>query len=294
MNLLFALLTAACWGTTYAVTQMSLPGWPPLLLGAIRALPAGLLLWMFKPSLPVRQHWLPLLGLGALNIAAFFSLIFVMAHTLPSAISGVGMVSVPLFAMLFQFVVIRQRPSQVQLVAGGLLLLLGWQLFNPASMQLNPLGLLAMVAAIGCIICGSRLTQTLSGRLHWWDVLVWQLIVGGTLLALASLGHAWFAPQAYLDAFANLDGRNLAGLAWIVLINTALAYGLYVWLMQRMSVVEFTFGGIANPVAGISLGTMLLGESYSQGQYLLMAGMIAASLLPALWQRLNRPVLAET
>ncbi|ABM01768.1 DMT family transporter [Shewanella amazonensis] len=289
MNIILAMLTAALWGTTYGVTQYTLPDWPPLLLGAIRALPAGIILWCFRPRFPVREHGLALLKLGAVNIALFFSLIFVMAHTLPSAISGVGMVSVPLFAMIFQFVVLKHKPSGAQILAGVLLLVLGLMLFNPASLSLNPVGLVAMFAAISCIILGSRMTQTLSGRMHWWDVLVWQLILGGALLALIGSGQWLIAPGGFAAVADGISGREFAGIAWIVLFNTVLAYGLYVFLMQRMSIVDFTFGGIANPITGIALGVLLMGEQYSHTQYMLMAGMIVSSLLPSLWQRFKRP-----
>ena len=52
MNILLAMIPAFFWGTTYAVTQYTLTDWPPLLLGALRALPAGLLLLLLKPSIP--------------------------------------------------------------------------------------------------------------------------------------------------------------------------------------------------------------------------------------------------
>ena len=55
---------------------------------------------------------------------------------------------------------------------------------------------------------------------------------------------------------------------------------MYVWLLQRMTVVEFTFGGIANPIAGIVTGLVLVNETFSMHQYALMAGMIVVSLLP--------------
>jgi hypothetical protein len=42
-----------------------------------------------------------------------------------------------------------------------------------------------------------------------------------------------------------------------------------------MSVVDFTFGGIANPISGIICGGILLGEAYTY-----MAGMIVMSLMP--------------
>ena len=91
---------------------------------------------------------------------------------------------------------------------------------------------------------------------------------------------------------------NSFGIGWIVILNTVLGYGLYVWLLQRMSVVDFTFGSIANPIAGILSGMLLVGESYTPAQYILMASMILASVSPALIQmlrqKLTKPVSTKT
>ncbi|NVD08612.1 EamA family transporter [Vibrio sp. JPW-9-11-11] len=282
MNILLAMIPAFFWGTTYAVTQFTVPDWPPLLLGALRALPAGLLLFAVKTSLPRQSDWPILLRLGLINIAAFFGLIFVMALTLPSAISGVGMVSVPVFAMLFHWLFSKQRPSTVQAISGTMLIALAWQLFDPSSISLNPLGLAAMVGAISCIVVGSTLTKSLGGRIHWWTILTWQLILGGAILAAAAALQAAIEPTPYLTLASEISLRNILGLVWVIVLNTALGYGLYVWLLQRMSVVDFTFGGIANPIAGIVSGLLLMGESFTLYQYSLMAGMIVMSLLPQL------------
>ncbi|MDH5915522.1 DMT family transporter [Vibrio splendidus] len=282
MNILLAMIPAFFWGTTYAVTQFTLQEWPPLLLGALRALPAGLLLLAVKPTLPKKGEWQIIFTLGLINIATFFGLIFVMALTLPSAISGVGMISVPVFAMIFHWVVKKQRPHLIQALSGIGLITLAWVLFNPSQITLNPIGLGAMFAAIMCIVIGSSITKSLGNRMHWWKVLTWQLILGGTILSIASGVHAFIDPQPYVNAVTHFDTRNAMGLLWVIGLNTALGYGMYVWLLQRMSVVDFTFGGIANPVAGIVTGMVLMGESFTPVQYSLMTGMIVMSLLPQL------------
>ncbi|MEZ8884617.1 DMT family transporter [Vibrio sp. 10N.261.51.A7] len=282
MNILLAMIPAFFWGTTYAVTQFTLQEWPPLLLGALRALPAGLLLLAVKPTLPKNGEWQIIFTLGLINIATFFGLIFVMALTLPSAISGVGMISVPVFAMIFHWVVKKQRPHLIQALSGIGLITLAWILFNPSQIALNPIGLGAMFAAIMCIVIGSSITKSLGNRMHWWKVLTWQLILGGTILSVASGVHAFIDPQPYINAVTHFDTRNAMGLVWVIGLNTALGYGMYVWLLQRMSVVDFTFGGIANPVAGIVTGMVLMGESFTAVQYSLMTGMIVMSLLPQL------------
>ncbi|BBM64711.1 multidrug transporter [Vibrio alfacsensis] len=280
MNILFAMIPAFFWGTTYAVTQFTLPDWPPVLLGVLRALPAGLLLLAIKPSLPKKQDWKILIALGTVNIALFFGLIFVMALTLPSAISGVGMISVPVFAMLFGWVIYQRRPNLVQATSGVVLIALAWFLFDPSSITLNPIGLMAMLAAIMCIVIGSSVTKSLGSKIHWWTVLTWQLILGGLILSIAVMVLASLNPDPYLLAVKNTSMTNLLGLLWVIVLNTALGYGLYVWLLQRMSVVDFTFGGIANPIAGILSGFILLGESFTAVQYSLMVGMIVMSLVP--------------
>ncbi|MGR5239084.1 DMT family transporter [Vibrio alfacsensis] len=280
MNILLAMIPAFFWGTTYAVTQYSLPDWPPVLLGALRALPAGLLLLAIKPSLPKGQEWKVLLILGAINIALFFGLIFVMAVTLPSAISGVGMIAVPVFAMVFGWVIYKRKPSPLQAISGTALIVLAWLLFDPRSITLNPVGLLAMLSAIMCIVIGSSVTKSLGTRIHWWTVLTWQLILGGIILSIAASVLATINPEPYVHAVQNTSMANVLGLLWVIILNTALGYGMYVWLLQRMSVVDFTFGGIANPIAGIVSGLLLVGESFTPLQYGLMVGMIVMSLVP--------------
>ncbi|TEW55610.1 EamA family transporter [Psychromonas sp. RZ22] len=278
-NILLAMLVAFLWGTTYAVTQYTLSGWPPLLLGALRALPAGLLLFVIKPNLPKREEWPVLFRLGAINIAIFFSLLFVMAQTLPSAISAVGMVSLPVFAMLYYWLVYKKSPTKIQLLTGGLLISFAWFLFDPLNLTLNPIGLMAMFAAISCVIVGSNITKTLGVKLHWWPVLCWQLIIGGGILVIFSFIHALITPEPYLHAFENFNLLNGIGLIWLILFNTMIAYSLYVWLLSRMTVVEFTFAGVTNPIAGILMGLLLVGETFSPYQYLLMVLMITTSLV---------------
>ncbi|MYM59314.1 EamA family transporter [Vibrio sp. OCN044] len=292
MNILLAMIPAFFWGTTYAVTQYTLADWPPLLLGALRALPAGLLLLALKPSLPKGEDLPSLLKLGLINIAAFFCLIFIMAQSLPSAISGVGMVSVPVFAMLYHWLVHKHRPTFIQALSGAILVMLAWLLFSPSQISLDPLGLLAMLCAIMCIVVGSTITKSLGNRIHWWTVLTWQMILGGCLLSVIAILDASSSPDRYSAVINHFSIRNGAGLLWVIGLNTALGYGMYVWLLQRMTVVDFTFGGIANPVAGIISGLILLGESFTSFQYSLMAGMIAMSLLPQiiLAIRQNKPL----
>ncbi|MEM0514296.1 EamA family transporter [Pseudoalteromonas sp. YIC-827] len=281
MNIFLAMIPAFLWGTTYAVTKYAMPDWPPILLGALRALPAGIVLWLIKPSLPKGGQWRPLLLLATVNIALFFACIFVMAVNLPAAIAGVGMVSVPVVALLYAWLVKGQRPALVQSICALALVFLAWLLFDPKEVSLTLIGMLALFASLLCIVIGSALVQKFSMHIHWWTVLTWQLILGGTLLAIAALIQAFYLePEAYQALQNPIERQQWLAILWLVLPNTALAYSLYVWLLGRMSVVEFTFGTIANPIAGIITAVLLLAEMYQGWQYALMMAMIVFSVTP--------------
>lgn len=281
MNIILAMIPAFLWGTTYAVTKYATPDWPPLLLGALRALPAGLLLLLLKPSLPTRSQWPSLLTLGAVNIALFFAFIFIMAVNLPAAIAGVGMVSVPVVALLYAWLAKGQRPAKVQAFCAMALVVLAWLLFDPAYVALNVLGVAALFGALLTIVIGSTLVQSLSVHIHWWVVLTWQLIIGGSLLLLAAfIDGSVLNPEQYQAVFEPISALQYTALFWLIVPNTAIAYTLYVWLLGRMSVAEFSFGTIANPIAGIVCAVVLINEQYQDWQYLLMFLMIIFSVLP--------------
>lgn len=275
------MIPAFLWGTTYAVTKYATPDWPPLLLGALRALPAGLLLLLLKPSLPTRSQWLSLLTLGAVNIALFFAFIFIMAVNLPAAIAGVGMVSVPVVALLYAWLSKGQRPAKIQAFCAMALVVLAWLLFDPAHVALNVLGIAALLGALLTIVIGSTLVQSLSVHIHWWVVLTWQLIIGGTILLLAAfIDGSLLHPEQYQVVFEPVSALQYSALFWLIVPNTAIAYILYVWLLGRMTVAEFSFGTIANPIAGIVCAVLLINEQYQDWQYLLMFMMIVFSVLP--------------
>jgi len=275
------MIPAFLWGTTYAVTKYATPDWPPLLLGALRALPAGLLLLLLKPSLPTRSQWPSLLTLGAVNIALFFAFIFIMVVNLPAAIAGVGMVSVPVVALLYAWIVKGQRPARVQAFCAIALVVLAWLLFDPAYVTLNVLGVAALLGALLTIVIGSTLVQSLSVHIHWWVVLTWQLIIGGSILLLAAfIDGSLLNPEQYQVVFEPISALQYSVLFWLIVPNTAIAYTLYVWLLGRMSVAEFSFGTIANPIAGIVCAVLLINEQYQDWQYLLMFMMIVFSVLP--------------
>lgn len=106
-----------------------------------------------------------------------------------------------------------------------------------------------MLGAISCLVVSSNMAKTLSVRLQWRLVLCLQLIIGCVILMLIAAIHSLLFPSQYHSAWDTLSLLNGAGLAWLIILNTMVAYSLYVWLLSSMTVVEFTCAGISNPIA---------------------------------------------
>ena len=116
--LVLAAAAPAIWGSTYIVATETLPGWHPLTVAALRALPAGLLLLLLVRRLP-RGVWIARMAvLGALNFGLFWALLFVAAYRLPGGVAAtVGAVQ-PLAVLLLARIALGASVRPVAVAAG--------------------------------------------------------------------------------------------------------------------------------------------------------------------------------
>ncbi|MFG2314260.1 EamA family transporter [Streptomyces tendae] len=257
-------LAPVSWGSTYAVTTEFLPPDRPLFTGLMRALPAGLLLLALARVLPRGAWWGKAAVLGALNIGAFFPLLFLAAYRMPGGMAAVVGSAGPLLVVGLSALLLGQRPT-ARSVLTGVVAAFGVSLVVlEAAGGLDPLGVSAAVASTASMSTGT----VLAGR---WGrpvgvgplaLTAWQLTAGGLLLApLALLVEG--APPA-------LDGPAVGGYLYLALANTALAYWLWFRGIGRLSATQVTFLGPLSPLTAAVIGWAVLGEALGPVQ---LAGM---------------------
>ncbi|MGW3990877.1 EamA family transporter [Streptomyces sp. NPDC004830] len=260
-------LAPVSWGTTYAVTTEFLPADRPLFTALVRALPAGLLLLGLARVLPRGAWWGKAAALGALNIGAFFPLLFLSAYRLPGGLAAVVGSAGPLFVAGLSALLLGQRPSARTLLT-GIVAAFGVSLVVlRAAGALDALGLLAALAGTASMSAGVVLTQRW-GRPDGVGPLAltaWQLTAGGLFIApLALLVEG--APPA-------LDGRAVGGYLYLALANTAVAYWLWFRGIGRLSATQATFLGPLSPLTAAVTGWAALGEALTPVQ---LVGMVLA------------------
>jgi probable blue pigment (indigoidine) exporter len=277
-------LAPVSWGTTYAITTEFLPPDRPLFTALVRALPAGLLLLALARVLPRGAWWWKAAVLGALNIGAFFPLLFLSAYRLPGGLAAVVGSAGPLFVAGLSALLLGQRPSARTLVTGAVAAFGVSLVVLRAAGALDPLGLLAAVASTASMSTGTVLTKRW-GRPEGVGPLAltgWQLTAGGLLIA----------PLAFLveGAPPALDGRAVGGYLYLALANTALAYWLWFRGIGRMTATQVTFLGPLSPLTAAAVGWAALGQALTPVQLVGMGLAFGATVAGQFVTRPSRTV----
>ncbi|MBS0025033.1 EamA family transporter [Microbacterium paraoxydans] len=264
------LLTAVApltWGTTYLVTTELLPDGHPLFAGLLRSLPAGLLVVLLTRRLPRGTWWAKMFALGALNIGAFFPLLFLAAERLPGGVAAAVAGAQPLIVLAMGALVLHERiraasaAAAVVGAAGVALVVLG-----PAA-RLDLWGVLAALGGVTATGLGMILTKRWGRPAGVGPVVYagWQLSAGGLLLL--PLTVMMEGVPARIDASAAL------GYVWLGTAGGIIAYTLWFRGIQLLPVVAPGLLALLSPVVATILGVVVLGESFTGVQ---VAGVVLA------------------
>lgn len=252
-------LVPAVWGTTYAVTTELLPPDRPLLAATIRALPAGLLLVAVSRRLPAGSWWWRAGVLGALNIGAFFALLFVAAYRLPGGVAAVAGAVQPLLVAAVAVPLLGERTRPHQLLAAVAGLVGVTLLVLRAEARLDAVGVAAALGGACAMAAGVTLAKRWGLPAPVLAVTGWQLVAGGLLLLPLTLAIEGPPPTA-------VDISNIAGYAYLSLIGTAAAYTLWFRGIQALPVTDVTLLGLLSPVVATVLGWLALDQALTPGQ----------------------------
>jgi probable blue pigment (indigoidine) exporter len=284
-NLRWVLVTAfapVTWGATYLVTHRYLPPDHPIWGAAIRALAAGLLLLLLRRRLPRGSWWWRSAVLGALNMGAFFALVYLAAQTRPTSVASTIMASSPVVMMAFAWAALSERPRAIR-VLGALIGIAGVALMLlDGTGAVSATGVLASVAAMTMSSLGYVLAKRWSADVDVFSLTAWQLIAGGLILVPAALAVEG-APPA-------LDGPALLGFGYVTVLATAVAFAAWFTGLRHLGAGTVGLVGLLNPVTGVLLGTAVAGERLAPhqvgGLVLLLAGILLGQ--PVLAERRNR------
>jgi probable blue pigment (indigoidine) exporter len=276
-DLLLTAVAPVIWGSTYIVTTEFLPGFSPMTVAMLRALPAGLLLLGIVRQLPAGIWWFRSFVLGALNISIFLSMLFVAAYRLPGGVAATVLAVQPLIVIFLASILLASPARPLSILAalvgiGGV----GLLVLTPNA-TLDVLGVAAGLAGAASMSLGNVLARKWQSSVSLLTSTAWQLTAGGLLLVPVAL---LFEPAIPLPTAANL-----LGLVWLGLIGAALTYVLWFRGIVRLESAVASSLLFLSPVTAALLGWVLLNQTLTVPQ---ITGVVF--VIGSIWlsQRANR------
>ena len=258
-------LLGIIWGGAFFLARVAVAEVAPLWLVLLRVALAGLTLHVLlaltgRSLRPYASRWGDFLGMGLLNNALPFSLLFIGQTVLGAGLASILNASMPIWTVLIAHALTSDERLSANKVAGVVLGFAGVAvMLGPAALGALQAPLWAMLLVVaGAIsygfagIYGRRFRDvppmvTATGQLTASSIVMLPVafLVHGTLEAGAISPDTWLAVVA------------------LAVVSTALAYILFFRILAEAGAVNVSLVTLLVPPSAILLGWLFLGETLS-------------------------------
>ena len=258
-DFLTLLLVSLFWGGSFLFLRLLvLEGLEPLQIVSLRMMFAAIFIAPFFimkfKKYSFFDHGFPFLLIGLLNTALPFTLFAYASVNLGAGSLSVLQATVPILTALILFSLYRDEFSIMKLIG----VLVG---FSGLFLLAGPSGELDLFSSILCVI--ASLSYAISGvylantpeKINNSFIGMGSIIVGAILLSPFLIN--------YHSANLNISSTAWLYIALLGVINTSLAYVIFIKLIKRIGSLNASFVTYLVPVSSITLGMLILDEVFS-------------------------------
>lgn len=274
---LFLVTVWFCWGFSYPATKLMLQSidvWTgrALIMGAAGLLMLALARVMGQSLSVPRENWRALLIAALLNMTIFQIGMTLGVHYFGAGRTVVIVYTMPLWAMLFAWPFLGERPTAIRLTALGLGLSGLVVLMSQEFQGLADAGLGALCTLVGAIAFG--LGTVWMKRTAWRNdptvIAGWQLVIG----TLPVIPCWWFLGTE--TDWSAVPSASWAGLVFNLLIANILAYFAWFRVLSVFPASISGLGTLAVPIVGVLASAAVLGEVIGWREVTALALIVAA------------------
>jgi drug/metabolite transporter (DMT)-like permease len=254
-----ALLFSLLWASAFMGVKVGLRSSPPFFLMGLRFLVAGTVLIAVArlrglPLPRTRQDWFRLAALGFLNNAAYLGLSAIALRSLSGGMGAVLASTNPLMLALVAPLFLRERLTPTRMMGFGVAFLSVLFIMYVRVGASEPLGAMALVLlANALMVAGTVLFKRWAPSQHLVVVNGVQLLTASVLLLVPSLAFESIGA-------VHWGGSFLGAIAFLALGVSCGAMLIWFWLLRAGDAARASAFFFLNPVLGLFLGALLLGE----------------------------------
>ena len=268
------------WGSTYLAIRYAIESIPPLVTAAIRHTTAGLVLlgWAYARGFRFRlRYWKGALVLGLLFFVIGHGTLHWAEQYVNSGLAALLIATEPLFILVIGSFLGTERinwKNGLGLFLGlaGVFLLTGRDLWDHSSLAVGIAAVLVGSASWSLGVCFSarlRLPEEPVARAAL------PVICGGLLLLAVAVASG----ETRALHWSNVSARSVAGLAYLIIFGSIVAFTAYTWLLQRVAPTLVATHTYVNPVVAMLLGWLLPAEPLTARLILAALAILAAIVL---------------
>jgi drug/metabolite transporter (DMT)-like permease len=275
---LAVVLLALVWGYSWVVMKIGLNYSEPFTFAALRTFLGAIPLFILLPILgrPLRPKALGFTAvLGVVQTTGFVGLLTWALVEGAAGKTSILTYTMPFWLLLMAWVFLGEKLKGFQWVAVGLALCGLILLLAPWRLE----GRLSEVFAIGGALCwaGSAILAKLLRKRHEVDLLsltAWQLLLGSLPLVIVAI-FTWSESPVW-------SGTFIAVMVYVVFLGSALAWVLWLYILNALPAGTAGLATLLTPVIGIVSAWIQLGERPSLTDGLGMLAVVGALLLTTL------------
>jgi drug/metabolite transporter (DMT)-like permease len=275
------------WGSTYLGIRIAIETIPPFLMGGVRFVIAGtvLFLWMRargEPR-PTLIQWRSALIIGAFLILGGNGGVMWAEQFVPSGMAALLVAILPFWIVVIEWIgPSHTRPSfgvAIGLVVGiaGLVVLIGPSAIAPSGSTgglLLPAALVLMMSSLSWAL-GTFYSRTAPLPKNAFVSTGMEMLCGGALLILLAV----FTGEPKHFDLADVSARSIGGFVYLTMIGSLVAFTAFIWLLQHQPPSRISTYSYVNPVVAVFLGWAIAGEPLTLRTVIAAAIIIAAVAL---------------
>jgi drug/metabolite transporter (DMT)-like permease len=253
------------WGSTYLGIKYAIDTIPPFLMGSLRFLVAGGVLYLLairsgdtRGDRVGARQWMAALLIGGALLVGGNGGVFLAEQYAPTGVVALLVATAPLWMAIIDRVVFGRRLPVLVIVGlligfGGVAFLIG----SPGAGHINLFGAALALAAPVCWASGSVFTRHVRLPKRPLVAAGMEMLWAGLVFAIASVATGELGRLHW----QHVSTTSIVALLYLIVLGSLVGFSAYVWLLRSAPLSLVSTYAYVNPVVAVILGGIFLGEA---------------------------------